>query len=299
MHPPKSSVEKMIEWAVTATGALVRAAEGPFEGPLTCYGCGGALAFKEYYRGATRVVPHFQHTHGSCEGAAHKMGKLLAATKPFTWLVRASCGHLHRVELPGVPQLCEMQWCFEGQTYQLDVPLVADGVIVGAIEVHDSHACSEAKRDAMTRGLSFWIEVEAADLLKWAPGYTGVVARWHTPLVCVGAAEGSTSVTTEATEGYPLCSYVAPSVAPVACRHEGCHNLLERVVDRTSWHHGGLRCYWCKWVEPRKTLHELVVAQYAEVDEPWREASWHGRLPPVPFADVRKVLRAHERSLGM
>ena len=271
------------EWAV-CEGVDVRADEGPFlaadgsKKRLSCRECGRRLEFKKYKRGETQVRLHFQHHGGgqvTCEGAAHKTAKSLAATKDFRWLVRASCGHLHRLELPGTPLACERQWTFEGRRYQLDVPLVDDGRVVGAIEVHDSHECSDTKRADMTRGLQVWIEVEAADLLAWKAGcFNDVVAKWHMPVDC-----------------------------DARCRCTTCQNLLTTVGKRTSWYYGSQVCEWCPNARPlKRRLDDLVVAQYSDVADAWDRRSWHGRLPvdvkdDVHWNSVRKILRSHEREL--
>lgn len=156
----------------------------------TCYDCDAELIFRKFHHRtrngvAFPVRPHFAHaSNSSCPGtgesALHKAGKHAAVITAATMQYFFVCGACAR-EVPitvwedGMHATEEVVWrrsdLSDERVWRLDVAMTRDdAVVVGVVEVKNTHACTEDKLIALTEGGLAWVEVDAHALITAAHG---------------------------------------------------------------------------------------------------------------------------------
>lgn len=137
-----------------------------------CYVCKEPVYVKREHKRRRNGIEHTVRAHfchypsSTCRGenaggesADHLAAKdkVVQGAGPFVF--RCRCGTNIPVHIEGTRQL-EVRW----HDRRLDVGVLCDGVVVGAIEVLHSHAMEDDKVDELTSGGLAWCEVRAKDV---------------------------------------------------------------------------------------------------------------------------------------
>lgn len=155
-------------------------------GPLLCLGCGGPLTLRRQHQRArlnsatgTRTVfqvrAHFVHvggvTSGQCsaESAEHATAKALLVQfpdHPMSFCCMGCGTERPFGSLPDGRRVLEQ--ALDAGRLRVDVAIlgVDNASVIGAIEVHHTHACDDSKLAVLQEQLAgCWCEVRAADVL--------------------------------------------------------------------------------------------------------------------------------------
>lgn len=162
-----------VKWARTCDGPVCVNSSAK----TTCYGCGDKLTFVKAHKSRRNgiehdVVAYFRHSgvrsNCSSETIAHKAAKHALKAYGRTWKYSFSCkncGGCIPIEVCG-----NETHVFEEETawkqYRLDVGVLAEGEVVGAIEVMHTHACTKNKRRDLTESGVAWCEVSTASVMR-------------------------------------------------------------------------------------------------------------------------------------
>jgi hypothetical protein len=150
--------------------------DGTTSGPFACVGCGRTVVYRRQHdrrsRGATTVVRgHFMHVaaDGGCDGESwiHRAAKAALVANPMHAMFyhcRLCSGAVQFGAIPTGDQRVEEYGvrCPDGTRLVLDVAVLVDDKLVGAIEVRHTHACDATKIHRLRDLLGDqWCEVAA------------------------------------------------------------------------------------------------------------------------------------------
>ena len=164
-----------VRWARSCTGPVVNK-DAP---NLTCYGCDESLSFVKAHESSRNGIKHrvnsfYRHRPGvqtrtSCcsETIEHKAAKHALRVNGQKWRFFYPCGMCQN---PIPIEVCdderntfdeEVAW----KQYKLDIGIVREGNVFGAIEVLVTHASTADKLDKLTENDIAWCEVHAHRVL--------------------------------------------------------------------------------------------------------------------------------------
>ena len=173
--PPVSGLHSPVAFAHNTQGVLT---DQDVDGPFTCLACNGKMVFRHTHkrtrhtRGTTstfEVRGHFFHTKatGCGETWVHHAAKVLLVQHPdHPFQSRCgTCGHVQPfAALPSGRRVAERP--LGSRTVDVAVLSEDDDTVVGAIEVHHTHACDDDRLMDLWNALgNRWWEVLAMDVV--------------------------------------------------------------------------------------------------------------------------------------